>query len=209
MEGTGIQGDLTPAHTSGRGAGEPAPLGGAAGVPGGTGEPRGRLVRCPGCGVELPDRRLAACDTFRASGECWELYGELSAYTLSLMDRDFIHQLCTDSYAAQHSGESVKPITTVFALVGLHLAVERGFTGRQVQRAHMVLARRTGRRVEWPRMDPPPRVGEVTVLTVMRARAGDERAARIRDWASDVWKSWADQHERIRAICQDWIFRDR
>ncbi len=31
---------------------------------------------------------------------------------------------------------------TVFALVDLYLACERGYTGRQVQLAHMALARR-------------------------------------------------------------------
>lgn len=67
----------------------------------------------------------------------------------------FHHQLCVDAYGAQHSGGSVRPITAVFALVGLYLAVERGFTGRQVQIAHMKLVKKAGKRTDWPRLEPP------------------------------------------------------
>jgi hypothetical protein len=55
--------------------------------------------------------------------------------------RDFLHQEAVDSYAAQHAGPPTKPVTVWFALVGLHLFVDRGRTGRQVQQAHMRLAR--------------------------------------------------------------------
>jgi hypothetical protein len=39
-----------------------------------------------------------------------------------------------DAYAAQHATPASKPITTAFALIGLFLFAERGFTGKQVQR---------------------------------------------------------------------------
>ena len=99
-------------------------------------------MRCTGCGAEMRDD---------AAG-CLGLYHELSVHTLSDRDPTFPHQLAVDAYAAQHAGAAPKPITTAFALIGLYLVNERGFTGRQAQRAHMFLGRR---RQEWPRFSPP------------------------------------------------------
>src|SRR5262249_34900967 len=64
-------------------------------------------------------------------------YHELCYYTLAHGDPSFIHQHVVDAFAAQNSGEHDKPIRLTFALVGLYLHVERGLSGRQVQRAHM------------------------------------------------------------------------
>jgi uncharacterized protein DUF5946 len=69
-----------------------------------------------------------------ASASCLSLMDELSSDTLGRGDADFIHQLLVDAYAAQHATPASKPITTAFALIGLFLFAERGFTGKQVQR---------------------------------------------------------------------------
>jgi len=70
-----------------------------------------------------------------------DAYNELCAYTLAHRGSpEFIHQYVVDAFAAQHADERTKPIGLTFALLGLYLAVERHFTGRQVQRAHMQLA---------------------------------------------------------------------
>jgi hypothetical protein len=164
-----------------------------------------RLVKCPGCGAELPDRQLPMSDRYMASGECWALYGELSASNMERMDLSFIHQMCVDAYGAQHTGALVKPITTVFALVGLYLAVERGYTGRQVQKAHMELANKTGKSFAWPRLEPPRRTWEVTVSDVWNAEAGEQRDQKIKEWTETVWKGWADQHDYIKSLCKTWL----
>ena len=80
-------------------------------------------------------------------------------------DKEFIHQLVVDSYAAQHSGPKVKPISTVFALIGLYLTFEHGYTGKEVQRAHMEIAKT--RRL-WPRFNPPPEKGKLTVRDALQ-----------------------------------------
>jgi hypothetical protein len=72
-----------------------------------------------------------------------------TAYHLSSNDPTFIHQVAVDTYGAQHAGGALRNITTAYALIGLYLAVERGYTGRQVQRAHMSLAKN---RSAWPRL---------------------------------------------------------
>ena len=59
-------------------------------------------------------------------------YHELCCYTLTHGDPAFIHQHVVDAYAAQDASNTDNPIRLTFALVGLYLHVERGFTGRQV-----------------------------------------------------------------------------
>ena len=144
-------------------------------------------MRCPGCGVETPGED--------ASG-CLGLYHQLSARTLSDRDPTFPHQLAVDAYAAQHAAPDSKPITTAFALIGLHLVCDRGFTGRQAQRAHMFLGRY---RQDWPRFPPPAARGAVTVADVLAA-GEDARDEALRRWAVSVWAAWRDQHEQVAAL---------
>jgi Family of unknown function (DUF5946) len=71
-----------------------------------------------------------------------EAYEELQCYSLSRSGAEFVHQHVVDAWAAQNAQEGVPPIGLTFALIGLCLHLERGFSGRQVQRAHMALGRR-------------------------------------------------------------------
>src|SRR5437763_1785831 len=101
-----------------------------------------------------------------------ELYHQLCAYTLTHPDPAFIHQLVVDAFTAQHAGEATKPIALTFALVGLYLHCERGYSGKQVQHVHMLLARR---HAQWPRFEVPANRGALTVGDVMEAPPGPER----------------------------------
>lgn len=65
---------------------------------------------------------------------------DLSYYTLAHRDPSFIHQHIVDAYGAQHADATTKPIALAFALIGLCLYIEEGYSGKQVQRAHMRLA---------------------------------------------------------------------
>lgn len=156
------------------------------------------LVVCPGCGLRLP--RLG--DGVRnpqvnASAECQRLCHELSLYTLAHGDPFFIHQVAVDAYAAQHAGPTSKPITVAFGLVGLCLLLERGHTGRAVQRAHMRLANRSKR---WPSFDPPAYRGGVTVAGVLRTASGGERDSALMRWASSVWAAWEPGQQAVRNL---------
>jgi hypothetical protein len=122
---------------------------------------------------------------------------ELSLYTLSNGDPFFIHQVAVDAYAAQHAGPASKPITVAFALIGLCLLLERGYTGKAVQRAHMGLANRSKR---WPSFDPPAHRGSVTVADVLRAVPGGERDTAIMRWAASAWTAWEREHPAVRTL---------
>ncbi|HUA82913.1 MAG TPA: DUF5946 family protein [Bryobacteraceae bacterium] len=152
---------------------------------------------CPGCGLELANR--GAAERMNASQACWELYGELSAYTLA-RGREFLHQLGVDAYQAQHAVASASGIGIAFSLIGLCMAVERGASGLQVQRAHMMLGRV---KREWPNFDAPRERAALTVRNVLDAEPGESRDAMLRNWCAAVWESWSHAHEWTRRACDE------
>ncbi len=126
-------------------------------------------------------------------------YEELQAYTLTHGDPAFLHQHVVDAWTAQHAHEETKPVALTFALVGLHLHLERGFTGRQVQRVHMILARR---RHDWPGFPLPSDRGSVTVRDVMAAPPGPERDRAVDTWCASVWEAYRESHEAVARLLE-------
>lgn len=124
-------------------------------------------------------------------------YHEVCAYTLTHGDAAFVHQLVVDAWAAQHANAASKPIGVFFAVLGLYLHVEHGFTGRAVQKAHMKLAQRPE---PWPVGPLPTTRGAVTATDVLAAPPGDARDAAISRWAASVWATYAHQRETIDAL---------
>jgi Family of unknown function (DUF5946) len=126
-----------------------------------------------------------------------DLYNELAYYTLSHPDPAFIHQNIVDAYTAQCADEFTKPIAITFALVGLYLYVEKNFTGRQVQRMHMQLAKR---RKHWLKLMPPKERGAITISEVLATPPGMERDQMIRRWCISVWQAWGLSQSEIRTL---------
>lgn len=125
-----------------------------------------------------------------ASGEPSEsdAFDELCAYTLTHGDPQFIHQHVVDAYTAQRATPHSKPIGLTFALAGLYLHVEKHYTGRNVQLAHMRMARQ---KREWPKWTPPANRGEVTAVQVLAAEEGAARDRAIDAWCESVWSAFA------------------
>ena len=123
-----------------------------------------------------------------------DAYHELQGYTLMLRDEAFLHQHVVDAWMAQHADETTRPIGLTFALIGLYLHVERGFSGREVQRAHMALGRR---KRNWPRFPLPSERGLMTAVDVIAARPGPERNGAIDAWAASVWQAFRDCHQAV------------
>lgn len=126
-------------------------------------------------------------------------YHELCAYTLGHGGRAFVHQHVVDAWAAQRATAGTKPIALTFALVGLYLHLERGFTGREVQRAHMVLARV---RRPWPTFAPPAARGAITAADVLAAAPGLARDAAIDAWCAAVWAAYAESRAAVMALLE-------
>jgi len=127
-------------------------------------------------------------------------YNELTAWTLSLRDREFIHQHVVDVWALQHADENSNAIAIPFTLLGLYLHLEEGYTGREVQRVHMKLAQPHGRgpgRKDWPRFPFPKARPAMTVRDVMAVRESERRQA-IDAWCQSIWDVWRDSHDAVR-----------
>lgn len=159
------------------------------------------MRECPGCGLRLPKSDALDDSRFSASPECLALHSELTGYTIAAAqtrsDERFIHQHFVDAYAAQHASDTQPPIRAAFALIGLYLACEKGYSGRQVQRMHVLLAKRSK---QWPRFSPPASAGALTAQDVLRAEPGQPRDDALMRWACSVWQAWSDQHARVRAL---------
>lgn len=156
---------------------------------------------CPGCGKKLHDQNLEVSDKYNASGECEKLYHELSAYLLMNPDITFRTQHAVDAYGAQHSGKLVKDIRTAFSLIGLYLALECEYSGRQVQKAHMELGQRN---IQWPSFTLPSCTYSLSVVDVLAVEEGINRHEMLIKWAEDVWNTWDHYHEWTRNICQEY-----
>jgi Family of unknown function (DUF5946) len=130
-----------------------------------------------------------------------DAYHELSAYTLTHGDLTFIHQHVVDAWAAQHADEGTKPIGLTFGLVGLYLHLEKGFSGRRVQRAHMEMARR---KREWPAFALPAQRGRITAIEVMAAPEGPERDQAIDEWCRSVWNAFAVNRPAVEELLRQY-----
>jgi hypothetical protein len=152
---------------------------------------------CPGCGLTLPTLDGERDGRYNASLACRELYDQLSAYTLEHADPSFIHQHIVDAYGASHTGPMTKQVMGAFALAGLYLTIEKNYTGKQVQEAHIAMAKTD---TAWPRFTAPAKPEQLTasnVQSVLSATAGAKRDAAILQWCRDVWQTWESEHAAV------------
>ncbi len=143
---------------------------------------------------------IATTGVSRAMDSEQDLYNELCCYTLNHAGALFVHQHVVDAFAAQHADDQTKPITLTFALVGLYLHVEKGFSGKEVQRAHMQLARE---KRAWPPLALPRRRGSITVDDVMAAPAGPMRDRAIHEWCVSVWDAFAGNRDVVASLLRE------
>jgi hypothetical protein len=157
---------------------------------------------CPGCGLELPSTGLPVNRRSNASHECIQVKGEVAGFELdNLVQLGRLHQLTVDAYGAQHAGGQGSGIRVAYSLVGLQLALERGFTGLQVRDLHQRMGKPGP---DWPRFNVPPNPGPVTVVEVAIAghRAGsvEGHAETVERWARSVWAAWAARHDDVNGL---------
>lgn len=119
-------------------------------------------------------------------------YDEIYVYAMGRPG--FILQHVVDAFVVQTATADTKPIAIVFGLAGLYLHVEKHFSGRQVQKAHMELGRK---KREWRNLHLPNNRGRMTAADVMAANAGPERDGAIDDWCNCVWAACIASRETI------------
>lgn len=123
-----------------------------------------------------------------------EKYNELSIYTLSLNNKEFIHQHIVDAFTAQNADGNIKNITLFFAVIGLYLYIEKGFNGKEIQDLHTKIA---NSKKELPKLKIPKEKASITVSEVLEARPGIERNEKIKEWSRSVWKIFKNQKDII------------
>jgi hypothetical protein len=128
-----------------------------------------------------------------------EAYDELSAYTLMRGDATFMHQHVVDAFAVQYSDEQTKQIKLTFGLVGLYLKIEKQFSGRRVQMAHMQMARK---KHVWPTFEIPTDRGSMQASDVIAAAPGSERDKAIDAWCLSVWAPWQSNRRTIANLLE-------
>jgi hypothetical protein len=111
-----------------------------------------------------------------------------------LRDEAFIHQHVVDAWKAQHADETTKPM-------GLYMHVERGFSGRQVQQAHMAMGRH---KRSWPRFSLPAGRGSITAVDVIAEAPGGARNQAIDAWASSVWRAFQDSGPAVAGLLAEY-----
>lgn len=159
-----------------------------------------KLVLCRGCGTRLPVVEANPDARYETSAECFRTYGRLTVYSIAHKSPDFLHQHVVDTYGAQHVSDEAPALLPAFALIGLHLWLDRGYTGKQVKETHARLAR-TKR--DWPRFETPHREWTMTMLDPLEAPEGPERDAVIEAWARSVWAVWEPRHADIAALVDE------
>lgn len=126
-----------------------------------------------------------------------EEFNELSFYSISHPDQAyFIHQHVVDAYQAQVSNSETKSIAIIFALLGLYLYLEQGYTGKEVQLMHVKIAK--NKPATWPQIIFPEERGEVTIQHVLALESPQEKDAMIRKWCESVWNAYAESQQVIR-----------
>lgn len=135
-----------------------------------------------------------------------QAYSKLAFYTLAHPDPKYIHQHIVDAFAAQTANEDYKPIKVAFALIGLYLYLEKGFTGKQVQLAHMQLARK---RKTWPKFVLPENRGSITVDDVLAAAPGEERDHLVKNWCESVWEAYKSVHKQVKDLVKAELWQDK
>jgi hypothetical protein len=129
-----------------------------------------------------------------------DAYDELYVYTMGR--KNFILQHVVDANIAQEA-PAVNPPTigVIFALAGLYLHVEKGFTGAQVQNAHKVMG--TFKR-SWPNVVWPKERGIMTAQAVMAMRAGPERDDAIHEWCKQVWAAFSANRSTLASLLAEY-----
>jgi hypothetical protein len=128
-----------------------------------------------------------------------QAYDELSAYSLMRGDATFMHQHVVDAFAVQYSDEQTKPMKLTFSLVGLYLKIEKQFSGRRVQLAHMRMAKE---KHVWPEFEIPRDRGSMRPSDVIAAAHGPERDKAIDAWCLSVWTPWQSNRRTIAELLE-------
>ncbi|HEX7042331.1 MAG TPA: DUF5946 family protein [Patescibacteria group bacterium] len=130
-----------------------------------------------------------------------DAFNELSYYTLSHEKEEFIHQYIVDAFAAQMAEKNTKKIAIAFGLIGLYLHLEKEYSGKMVQNAHMRLAKYKDK---LPEFVLPKDRGDITVFDVLNA-PDEKRHEKIEEWMVSVWEAYKGSHKKVEEFINNYL----
>jgi Family of unknown function (DUF5946) len=135
----------------------------------------------------------------RVAPGCWQRYGEVLAREYGRGGFGSAHRLTVDTYAVQHPQNRDRRNRQSVALHLMSLCLVLG-RGEDMQRARSAIAEHAERHrgSEFPWLEPPASLGELTVLDVHAAQGPAEHVEGVRAWAASAWNVWSQHHARVR-----------
>jgi hypothetical protein len=132
-----------------------------------------------------------------------EYFNELAFFTLNLNDECFVHQYVVDVYTCQYADNNTKPISLTFALVGLYLYIEKGYTGREVQKFHTLMSKN---KIAWPNFTLASyQTLLVDISSVLACTSINERIELIEKWCIGVWEANKKNHEKVKDLVRHYL----
>ncbi len=154
------------------------------------------MITCPGCGARFfaGSAVLGGHDHYDTSPECWHAYGRLTSFIAEHPEELAVwQQTAVDAFTLQHLRDSMPAIKQAFALNGLFMVFELGFTGLQARAAHGHLAETVR---TWPTYERRDDVGDMTASDVSISSV-DHCADDMASWGRTVWDAWGDVHDEV------------
>jgi len=152
---------------------------------------------CTECGAVVPPE-FASCDELFMS-----ILRPLGMEGADSPQAAALARLLVDAFAMQHPARSCKSAKSYAAhLTGLCSGVE--YNGSQS--VYAALQRWLSRRVEdigITRPTEPEQRGKLTIRYIYGAPTPEERAARLHEWAQELWSAYWSQQD----LARDWIRR--
>jgi len=135
-----------------------------------------------------------------AAPGCWAAFGALQADETARFGYPLVHGLIVDAYAASHGGDGTERRDRQSVCVHL-IALCAVIDGAATPRGRVALLQRlTRRKVEWPVLNRPPGVPELSHAHAAGAAGAEDYTQRAREWAGAIWSFWSSEHDRIRAM---------
>jgi hypothetical protein len=132
-----------------------------------------------------------------------EHYNELAFFTLNLDDERFVHQYVVDAFTCQYADDNTKPISLTFALAGLYLFIEKGYSGREVQKFHTLMSKR---KMAWPIFIVPYyQELPVDISSVIASNDQNERIELIEKWCAGVWEANKENHDKVEDLVRNYL----
>ncbi|MCP9761741.1 DUF5946 family protein [Lacihabitans soyangensis] len=132
-----------------------------------------------------------------------EHYNELAFFTLNLHDDRFVHQYVVDAFTCQYADDNTKPISLTFALAGLYLFIEKGYSGREVQKFHTLMSKR---KMAWPNFIVPSyQELHVDISSVIACNDQNERIELIEKWCAGVWEVNKENHDKVEDLVRNYL----